>query len=211
MLQKVCRNLWKIRFIASGKGAEFCGRGNLRKFFCTDPFPNDPISVLLSLLPKKNVKMIAIKFPKCFPRFALTFLVPSWEAKKSSRKFPQILPFREISNSSQISPRNSKTYFCRHGNPWRRQKNKTNWVCALQDLDWSNLPFSKRKSNIFCFLKRTSGCHLGVVLPHLPYEIFRANFHRFWSICSADRVCRLVDNLVSSQQILVMLSSFSQL
>ena len=34
------------------KGAKFCGklrkfRGNLRNFFCNDPFPNDPISELL--------------------------------------------------------------------------------------------------------------------------------------------------------------------
>ena len=46
-------NSRKIRFIAPGKDAEILRkvlrkfRGNLRKIFCNDPFPNDPISELL--------------------------------------------------------------------------------------------------------------------------------------------------------------------
>ena len=52
-LRKVCGNSAessrKLRFIAPGKGAEILRkfRGNLRKMFCNDPFPNDPISELL--------------------------------------------------------------------------------------------------------------------------------------------------------------------
>ena len=52
-LWKVCGNSAEssrtIRFIAPGKGAEILRKvcGNLRKIFCNDPFPNDPISVVL--------------------------------------------------------------------------------------------------------------------------------------------------------------------
>ena len=53
-LRKVCGNFAessrKLRFIAPGKGAGILRkfRGNLRKIFWNDPFPNDPISELLS-------------------------------------------------------------------------------------------------------------------------------------------------------------------
>ena len=43
----------KLRFVVPGKGAESLRkfRGILRKIFCNDPFPNDPISKLLNNLP----------------------------------------------------------------------------------------------------------------------------------------------------------------
>ena len=53
-LRKFCGNSAessrKIRFIAPRKGVESLRkfRGNLRKMFCNDPFPNNPISELLS-------------------------------------------------------------------------------------------------------------------------------------------------------------------
>ena len=51
-LRKFCgkfAEIWKMRFVASGKGAEILQqfakfRGHLRNIFCNDPFPKDPIS-----------------------------------------------------------------------------------------------------------------------------------------------------------------------
>ena len=51
-LRTFCANLQKIRFIASGKGAgslRKC-RGNPRKNFCNNPFPNDPTLKTLTSL-----------------------------------------------------------------------------------------------------------------------------------------------------------------
>ena len=54
-LRKLCGKFAEIckemHLIAPGKGAEILRkfRGNLRKIFCNDPFPNDPISELLSI------------------------------------------------------------------------------------------------------------------------------------------------------------------
>ena len=64
-LRKVCGNsaesLRKLRFIAPGKGAEILRkfRGNLRKIFCNDPFPNDPISELLRWKPFLDPHFVA--------------------------------------------------------------------------------------------------------------------------------------------------------
>ena len=109
-LRKVCGNSAessrKLRFVAPGKGAESLRkfRGNLRKIFCNDPFPNDPISKLLSFhsLSKdfrgsaKKRTLVFSGFPKskgwrvrvclvehfCVPIFASScfhmFLVRAW-------------------------------------------------------------------------------------------------------------------------------------
>ena len=55
----------KLRFIAPGKGAEILRkfRGNLRKFFCDDPFPNDPISELLKINALLQLQH-QVEFPK---------------------------------------------------------------------------------------------------------------------------------------------------
>ena len=62
-LRKFCGNSAessrKRHFIAPGKGAESLRKfhGNLRKIFCNDPFPNDPISAFLTRVKLKKHKV----------------------------------------------------------------------------------------------------------------------------------------------------------
>ena len=77
-LRKVCGNSAessrKLRFVAPGKGAESLRkfRGNLRKIFHNDPFPNDPISKLLRLViwPIQVYKMENEDIRRCVPGLA---------------------------------------------------------------------------------------------------------------------------------------------
>ena len=83
-LRKFCGKFAEIckemRFIAPGKGAEIPRkvRGNLRKIFCNDPFPNDPIPPFLqrhrcdalpcfAASPRKLFDIARIAFPPLLP------------------------------------------------------------------------------------------------------------------------------------------------
>ena len=90
---KLCRNLQKICSIAPGKGTEILQRSLrkfrriLRKFLCNDPFPNNPISELLTWYekcpehPRKSLSLVQLP-PVQFQHFARPVSVRDRKAHK---------------------------------------------------------------------------------------------------------------------------------